>query len=78
MSESPFSPQSIATAVQSALGAADVSIADGKRHAIVTSYDGQSVRAAYAFKVGNVWSIAGHVEWHGEKPSLGVQAHASW
>lgn len=74
----PFTPQAIAAAVQAALNAEDVQIPDGKRHAIVTSYDGHSVRAAYAFKVGNVWSLSGDVEWHGGEPMIGIQAHASW
>lgn len=73
-----FSPQSIAAAVQSALGSSDVVIPDGKTHALVTSYDGHAVKAAIAWKVGNVWSVAGDIDWHGGEPQFGVQAHASW
>jgi len=74
----PFSPQSIAAAVQSTLNAPDVVIPDGKSHAIVTSYDGKDVRAVYAFRLNKTWSVAGNVDWHGVEPQLGVQVHASW
>ena len=74
----PFSPQNLAAAVQSTLNSSDVAIPDGKRHAIVTSYDGKTVQAAYAFRLGNAWTVAGNVEWHGGEPQLGVQVHASW
>lgn len=78
MTLDPFSPQSIAQAVSSALGTADVTIPDGKRGAILTSYDGKDVRAVMAMKLGNVWTIAGDVDWHGGEPQFGIQAHASW
>ena len=73
-----FSPAALAAAISKASETDDVQLPVGKTRAIVTSYDGKSVSAAYVQKLGDHWSLKSAIEWHGGEPQFGVQVHASW
>jgi len=75
-----FSPDALHAAVQSALNAPDVAIPDGHTHAFVTSWEGpgSDVKAFYAQKFGDRWTVQSGVSWHGGAPSVGFQLHGSW
>ena len=73
-----FSPTAIAEAVRNVLNVDDPTLPLGKSHAFVTNYDGHSVRAAYAQRINDVWSVQATAEWHGGRPDAGVQVHATW
>lgn len=72
----PFSPESIRTAISSALQ--QTPLPPGKRGAVIGMLTTDGVKGIVAVKVGEHWQMGGEVELHGDKVSGGASVIASW
>ena len=74
---SPFSPQAISQAINTALNQAPV-LPPGKSGALIVMATPEGVKAIVAAKIDDHWEFSAEGDYHGGAISGGVSVIASW